>query len=177
MKSNKLIFNWGCIRKHEKGYRKALRQCKKNKKRFGVGFDNSETWNLDWTFLMYLYNTRWTKWDPKLDEFLKEYMFSREDDYICDKYNIPKYDYQNIAEIENKLISDVFASVNQLDDVKKKQLSDFLIPRLIVFKENLHGYPANMSEVSWNEYIDETIEELKQLNFDKFEARLGCFWD
>lgn len=69
----------------------------------------------------------------------------------------------------------MFASVNQLDDEKKKQLCDFLIPRLIVFKENLHGYPANMSEVSWNEYIDETIEELKQLNFDKFEARLGSF--
>ena len=90
---------------------------------------------------------------------------------------LQKYEYQNIAEIENKLISDVFASVNQLDDEKKKQLSDFLIPRLIVFKENLHGYPANMSEDEWDKYIDETIEELKQLKFDKFEARLGCFWD
>lgn len=173
-KSNKLIFNWGCIQKGVKGYRKALRQCKKNKKRFGVGFDNTETWNLDWTFLIYLYNTRWVR---KHDEFLKAYMFQKEDEYICDKYNIPEYEYQNICEIEYKLISDIFTSINQLDDEKKKQLCDFLIPRLIVFKENLHGYPANMSEVSWNEYIDETIEELKQLKFDKFEARLGCFWD
>ena len=88
-----------------------------------------------------------------------------------------EYEYQNIAEIQDEYISDIFTSVNQLDDEKKKQLSDFLIPRLIVFKENLHGYPANMSEVSWNEYIDETIEELKQLKFDKFENRLSCFWD
>lgn len=174
MMSNQTIFNWGCIRKHEKGYRKALRQCKKNKKRFGVGFDNSETWNLDWTFLMYLYNTRWIR---EHDEFLKEYMFSREDDYICDKYNIPKYDYQNISEVLDKLIEKVFVSINQLDDEKKKKLSDFLIPRLIVFKENLHGYPGNMTEDSWNQYIDDTIEELKQLKFDKFEKRLGCFWD
>ena len=121
---------------------------------------------------MYLFNTRWVR---EHDEFLKVYMFWRVDEYICEKHNISKYEYQNIAEIENKLISDVFARVNQLDDEKKKQLCDFLIPRLIVFKENLHGYPANMSEVSWNEYIDETIEELKQLKFDKFEARLGCF--
>ena len=63
-------------------------------------------------------------------------MFWREDEYICKKHNIPKYEYQNIAEIEYKYISDVFTSVNQLDDEKKKQLSDFLIPRLIVFKEN-----------------------------------------
>lgn len=174
MRSNKQIFNWGCIQKGVKGYRKALRQCKKNKKRFGVGFDNSETWDLDWTFLMYLFNTRWVR---EHDEFLNAHMLQKEDEYICDKYNIPEHDYQNIAEIQDKYISNIFASVNQLDDKKKKQLCDFLIPRLIVFKENLHGYPANMSEVSWNEYIDETIEELKQLKFDKFEARLGSFWD
>lgn len=174
MKSNQTIFNWGCVRKHEKGYRKALRQCKKNKKRFGVGFDNSETWNLDWTFLMYLYNTRWIR---EHDEFLKEYMFSREDKYICNKYNIPEHEYQNISEVLDKLIEKVFVSINQLDDEKKKQLSDFLIPRLIVFKENLHGYPAIMTEDEWNQYIDDTIEELKQLKFDKFEKKLGCFWD
>lgn len=172
--SSKSLFGWGCVYKNEKEYRKALRQCKKNKKRFGVGFDNSETWNLDRTFFMYLYNTRWVR---EMDDFLKAYMFSREDDYICDKYNIPKYEYQNIAEIQDKYISDIFTSVNQLDDKKKKQLSDFLIPRLIVFKENLHGYPANMTEEEWDQYIDDTIEELKQLKFDKFEKRLGCFWD
>ena len=116
MRSNKQIFNWGCIRKHEKGYRKALRQCKKNKKRFGVGFDNSETWNLDWTFLMYLYNTRWIR---EHDEFLKAHMFSREDDYICQKHNIPEHEYQNIAEIQDKYISDIFISINQLHDKKK----------------------------------------------------------
>lgn len=173
MKS-KSPFGWGCVHKNEKGYRKALRECRKNKKRFGVGFDNSETWNLDHTFFMYLYNTRWIR---EMDDFLKAYMLQKEDEYICDKYNIPEYDYQNISEVLDKLIEKVFVSVNQLDDKKKKQLCDFLIPRLIVFKENLHGYPANMSEVSWNEYIDETIEELKQLKFDKFEARLGSFWD
>jgi hypothetical protein len=34
-----------------------------------------------------------------------------------------------------------------------------------------------MTEDEWNQYIDDTIEELKQLKFDKFEKRLGCFWD
>jgi hypothetical protein len=174
MKSNKQVFNWGCIQKGVKGYRKALRQCKKNKKRFGVGFDNTETWSLDWTFLIYLYNTRWIR---EHDEFLKAYMFQKEDEYICDKYNIPEYEYQNIFEIEYKLISDIFTRINQLDDEKKKQLCDFLIPRLIVFKENLHGYPGDMYPEEWDKYIDDTIEELKQLKFDKFEARLGCFWD
>lgn len=174
MNNNKSIFNWGCIRKGEKGYRKALRQCKKNKKRFGVGFDNSETWDLDWTFLMYLYNTRWIR---NHDEFLKAYMFQREEEYVCEKYNIQEYDFLNIGGVLDKLVHEVFTSINQLDDEKKKQLSDFLIPRLIVFKENLHGYPGDISPEDWDKYIDDTIEELKQLKFDKFEKRLGCFWD
>ena len=172
--SSKSLFGWGCVYKNEKGYRKALRQCKKNKKRFGVGFDNSETWNLDHTFFMYLYNTRWIR---KMDDFLKAHMFWKDDEYVCEKYNIPDYEYQNIAEIENKLISDVFISINQLNDEKKKQLCDFLIPRLIVFKEKSNSHPASMTEEEWDKYIDDTIEELKQLKFDKFEKRLGCFWD
>lgn len=167
-------FNWGCFYKNKKGYRKALRQCKKNKKRFGVGFDDSETWELYWAFITYLYNTRWIR---EHDKILKAYMFSREEEYVCEKYNIPEYEYQNISEILDNLVHEVFVSINQLDDEKKQRLSDFLIPRLIVFKENLHGYPADMAEGEWDQYIDDTIEELKQLKFDKFENRLGCFWD
>ena len=172
--SNKSLFGWGCVYKNEKGYRKALRQCKKNKKRFGVGFDNSEIWNLDHTFFMYLYNTRWIR---EMDDFLKAHMFWKEDDYVCEKYNIPEYDYQNIGEIENELISDVFANINQLDDEKKKQLCDFLIPRLIVFKEKSNSHPCSMTEEEWDKYIDDTIEELKNLKFDNFKFKFRAFWN
>ena len=172
--SNQVIFNWGCIRKKEKGYRKALRQCKKNKKRFGVGFDNSETWNLDHTFFKYLYNTRWIR---EMDDFLKAHICWKEDEYICEKYNIPEYEYQNIAEIQDKYISDIFTSINQLSDEKKKQLSDFLIPRLIVFKEKSNSHPVSMTEDSWNQYIDNTIEELKKLKFDNFKFKFRAFWN
>ena len=172
--SNKSLFGWGCVYKNEKRYRKALRQCKKNKKRFGVGFDNSETWNLDHTFFMYLYNTRWIR---EMDDFLKAYMFWKEEEYVCEKYNIPYYEYNDIGAALDTQVVVLFLHIEKLDDSKKKQLCDFLIPRLIVFKENLHGYPGNMTEEEWDKYIDDTIEELKQLNFDKFEKRLGCFWD
>lgn len=174
MKSNQVILNWGCIRKKEKGYRKALRQCKKNKKRFGVGFDNSETWNLDHTFFMYLYNTRWIR---EMDDFLKAHMFWEEDEYVCEKYNIPDYEYNDIGIALDTQVNLVFSHIEKLDDSKKKQLCDFLIPRLTVFKENLHGYPACMTEEEWNKYIDDTIEELKQLKFDNFKYKFGAFWD
>ena len=38
------LLNYGLIEKKSKGYRKALRQCKKNKRLYGASFDNSETW-------------------------------------------------------------------------------------------------------------------------------------
>lgn len=39
--------NYGCVERNSRAYRKALRQCRKNKKRFGVAFDDSETWNIE----------------------------------------------------------------------------------------------------------------------------------
>ena len=47
------ILNYGLIEKKSKGYRKALRQCKKNKRLYGASFDNSETWYLDIVFYKY----------------------------------------------------------------------------------------------------------------------------
>ena len=47
MKIMKLCLNYGCVERNSREYRKALRQCRKNKKRFGVAFDDSETWNMD----------------------------------------------------------------------------------------------------------------------------------
>lgn len=172
--SNKSLLGWGCTYKNEKRYRKALRQCRKNKKRFGVGFDNSETWNLDHTFFMYLYNTRWVR---EMDDFLKAHMFWKEDEYICEKYNIPDYEYHDIGLALETQVDLVFLHIEKLDDSKKKQLCDFLIPRLIVFKEKSNSHPASMTEEEWDKYIDDTIEELKQLKFDNFKFKLGAFWN
>lgn len=47
------LLNYGLIEKKSKGYRKALRQCKKNKRLYGASFDNSETWYLDIVFYKY----------------------------------------------------------------------------------------------------------------------------
>ena len=50
------LLNYGLIEKKSKGYRKALRQCKKNKRLYGASFDNSETWYLDIVFYKYCKN-------------------------------------------------------------------------------------------------------------------------
>ena len=39
-------FNYGYVLKHDWEYRKALRQCRKNKKQYGVAFDNSEAYQM-----------------------------------------------------------------------------------------------------------------------------------
>ena len=39
-------FNYGYINKHDWEYRNALRQCRRNKKQYGVAFDNSEAYQL-----------------------------------------------------------------------------------------------------------------------------------
>ena len=52
------FLNYGCIEKNTKRYRKALRECRKNKKYYNLkkSFDDSETWNLDIVILKYCLN-------------------------------------------------------------------------------------------------------------------------
>ena len=67
------ILGYGFIRKGTKAYRNALRYCRKTKRIYGVGFDYSELWNLDCTFLDFAYCKKYI--NVKLSDKLFDYSF------------------------------------------------------------------------------------------------------
>ena len=115
------LLNYGLIEKKSKSYRKALRQCKKNKRLYGAGFDNSETWYLDIVFY--------------------------------------KYCRERLALKTQDVNNDILQHIN------KKQLEDvcnFLVPRLKAFKDITIAYPPDLTWEQWEEYIQNTIDEMEQ---------------
>lgn len=146
-----------------KEIRKAYRQCRKNFKRFGVAFDDSETWNLDEVFMKYC-------WDNNIGrtEFMKWYISNKRwyTDY-------EKYD----EELKNTLdgINLGFTGL-YVDFRKHMKLCNFLVPRLVRFKEITMGYPCDMTSDAWDKYIESTIEEVKQGCLYKFCERFNNFW-
>lgn len=157
------LLNYGLIEKKSKGYRRALRQCKKNKRLYGASFDNSETWYLDIVFYKYCRNHNLSK-----HKFLNNFItYSYEDDVIeevCKEINGSYLD--NWELVENRLAL-ITQDVNNdiLQHINKKQLEDvcnFLVPRLKAFKDITMAYPPDLTWEQWEEYIQNTIDEMDQ---------------
>lgn len=115
------ILNYGLIEKKSKGYRKALRQCKKNKRLYGASFDNSETWYLDIVFYK----------------------------YCKDRLSLI------VQDVNNDILQHI--NKNQLEDV-----CNFLVPRLKAYKDITMAYPLDLTWEQWEEYIQNTIDEMEQ---------------
>ena len=152
---------WGigygyCKRHISKGYhnyRKAFRQIRK------LGFDKSEVWNLDCTIMRWLsdtYGGYFTKvGDPNYW------------DEICnnDLYNARIEDYLNH-----------FEEIYKSDSEK---VSKFILPRLIVLKKGLCGYPGNIESFEkWTEILDSIIESLKKNEWNpSLKEYFFSLWD
>lgn len=155
---------YGCREFGTKEIRKAYRQCRKNKKRFGVSFDDSETWNLDEVFMKFC-------WDNNIGrtDFMKWYISKKRwyTDY-------EKYD----EELKNTLdgIERLGFSAMWEDSRKHIKLCNFLVPRLVRFKQITIGYPCDMTADEWDKYIESTIEEVKHGILYKFCERFNNFW-
>ena len=115
------LLNYGLIEKKSKGYRKALRQCKKNKRLYGASFDNSETWYLDIVFYK----------------------------YCKDRLSLI------VQDVNNDILQHI--NKNQLEDV-----CNFLVPRLKAYKDITMAYPLDLTWEQWEEYIQNTINEMEQ---------------
>ena len=115
------LLNYGLIEKKSKGYRKALRQCKKNKRLYGASFDNSETWYLDIVFYK----------------------------YCKDRLSLI------VQDVNNDILQHI--NKNQLEDV-----CNFLVPRLKAYKDITMAYPLDLTWEQWEEYIQNTIDEMEQ---------------
>jgi len=40
-------------------------------------------------------------------------------------------------------------------------LANFVFPRLVYFRKNLHGYPGNLTKKEWKEILDKIIKSMK----------------
>ena len=166
---NRKRFNYGCIDRHHRGYRKALRQCKRNLQRYGVGFDDSETWNLDCAILHFLLDKHFPL--PHMD-FIHCYLYESSLLYL-DKY-YPDVDYLD-CETGNSIIdsihADILEQMRQYSYEQKQQLFDFVIPRLDRMKNITIAYPGideGATFEGWIETLERMIEELKVQKMDLF---------
>jgi hypothetical protein len=146
------ILGYGTIRKGTKSYRNALRHCRKMKRIYGVEFDYSELWNLDCTFMDFVYRKGYIK--VKLSDKL---------------FN---YSYEDYEELKNE-------QIEIIRNVQNQEMCDFLLPRLKEFRHTTHGYPGWCeNENEWDVYIGDCIREIEeQHTINKFLDKINSFWD
>ena len=175
------LLNYGWILKHHKGYRNALRQCKKNLKCYGAAFDDSEVTSLDEAMCMFMYKNS----------------FPINKNILC--FCVKKSINQELFEIYQKLKkieagqpsfdvfldieADLCQQITELDNFYKQRLVNFLLPRMQCFVDNNILYPAWRdieTAEEWNDVIRKMMEEIKGLNFklllDYRKELFTCSW-
>lgn len=171
--------NYGYREKNTREYRKALRQCRKNKKRFGVAFDDSEIWNLDMVVLHWccdnhvhthpiIKRSRFS--DRLIEDWIKEFYEDVLSEYKsdCQEY------YRMYNEILDNLYKDIFSEIRM---GLNNQFCEFILPRLKRFKEISLTYPSDLGIEGWNKYVQEAIDEIEnEKTFEKFVDRINDFW-
>ena len=175
----KLCLNYGCVERNSREYRKALRECRKNKKRYGVAFDDSETWNLDMVVLQWCYDNH-----VYTHPIIKKCCFSNRliEDWIEEYYETDLSEYKCGSEEHMKLYYTIYRNIIEdiFYEIRTKfryQFCEFILPRLKRFKEISLAYPVDLGEVGWDIYVQETIDEIeKEKTFEKFVDRIADFW-
>lgn len=175
----KLCLNYGCVERNSREYRKALRQCRKNKKRFGVAFDDSETWNMDLVVLRWCYDN-----NVHPDPIIKKCCFSDVliEDWIQDFFEPEFSEYKCGSEEYMKLYDTIYRNIIEdiFYEIRTKfryQFCEFILPRLKRFKEISLIYPSDLGEEGWGKYVQEAIDEIeKEKTFEKFVDRIADFW-
>ena len=143
---------YGCYYGTEK--RKAYRQCRKNFARYGVAFDDSETWSLGLSFIEFCLDQGVLKKSKCWTRAYKSLYF-----------------YEEISEADKHDMLDDLNSYQNVD-----LLVSWLVPRLDRFLKLTNGYPCDMTYDSWRAYIRATIEEVRVGKFDLFVKKISNFW-
>lgn len=173
---SKYVSSYSLVKKGTKEYREALRSIRRNYKRYGAKFDNTELYNLDSTIYKYVhihklidhsyleqcglgdqgrYNKYWEKQGVTLDQFNK--------------------DYTTYWEKEDEFYKEVNLAISKLTD---KKFFEFLLPRLKAFKNKSNGYPIGISYEDYQKYLQSIIDEIETkgtctLIYEKFNT----LWD
>ena len=175
----KLCLNYGCVERNSRGYRKALRQCRKNKKRFGVAFDDSETWNIELVVLRWCCDNH-----VHTHPIVKKCRFSGRliEDWIEEYYETDLSEYERGSEEYMKLYYTIYRNIiedifYEIQTKFRDQFCEFILPRLKRFKEFSLTYLVDLGIDGWDKYIQEVIDEIEnEKTFEKFVVRIDNFW-
>lgn len=156
---SKLVSPYSLIKKGTKEYREALRAIRRNYKKYGAKFDNSELWNLDSTIYKYVIIHKLCE-HPFLEKCVAGGSF--EYSKYWERQGITKEEYDEnwkmYYEKEKELYNEVNLQISKLTD---KPFLEFLLPRLKAFKDNTFGYPVDMTFEQYEEYLQSVIDEIE----------------
>ncbi len=177
---NKKRFNYGYIYRRHRGYRKALRQCRRNLQRYGVGFDDSETWDLHAVIIKYLVNHNFPL--PHKEFVLCYYHTGGQEGYL-DRYypdlNYTKLHYvQEANRILDPLMADVLENIKHYNEEQRQKLIDFVLPRIDRLKNITIGYSPAICNTfeDWILLLGSMLEELKQNKLNLFLQYFQYLW-
>ena len=166
-------FNYGYIEKHDWEYRKALRQCRRNKKRYGVAFDNSEAYQLPNAVCVFMlthnYPINKAYLYFKAKGVYKEELFVLHPDFpkdIAAENWIDEY-----TKVEERAKEEIVKQMAELDNAHKQELIQFILPRLQFISEIQSIYVDDIeddNQENWLNTIKVMHEELKDGNLNLF---------
>lgn len=166
-------FNYGYIEMHDWEYRKALRQCRRNKKRYGVAFDNSEAYQLPNAVCVFMlthnYPINKAYLYFKAKGVYKEELFALHPDFpkdIAAENWIDEY-----TKVEERAKEDIVKQMAELDNAHKQELIQFILPRLQFISEIESIHIDDIEEddkENWLNTIKVMLEELKDGNLNLF---------
>lgn len=162
----KKYLNYGLVKKNSKEYRNALRAIRKNYKKYGAKFDNTEVYALDSTLFKFIYKRGYSK-----HPYLKWFINGTPIQY----WNILPWDYSleyinKEEELRKTILLEVLVH-------HKQKIVQFLLPRMKAYYDSNIGYPVKFDTfVNWQKYIKETIEELEKGEIEKFINEMQNFW-
>lgn len=156
---SKLISPYSLIKNGAKESREALRSIRRNYKKYGAKFDNSELWNLDSTIYKYVKIYKLCK-HPFLKECISGDVRCYSNYWKQQGITKEEYDknYKAYWEKEVKLRDEINLQISKLTD---KQFLEFLLPRLKAFKDKTIGYPVYMTFEQYEEYLKNVINEIE----------------
>lgn len=158
--------NYGWVMKHDWNYRNALRQCRKNKKHYGVAFDETEVKDLFTSMCTFMQKNAFP-----IDKVLLYFAKGIINADVRERF--PKIVDLLRNEEPLDVIDEIDALFNkkiiELDEFYKQKLIDFLLPRLECFADTCMTYPEDWVEEKPEDLdiiVPQIIEELKSNKLD-----------
>jgi hypothetical protein len=156
---SKLISPYSLIKKGSKQEREALRVIRRNYKKYGAKFDDSELWNLDITIYKYVHLYGLCE-----HPFLKECISDNIGFYnnYWKQQGVTKEEYNKNCKMYLEKEEELYKEVNlQISKLTDKKFLEFLLPRLKAFKDKIIGYPVDMTFEQYEEYLQSIIDEIE----------------